>query len=153
MSVLQGLICDQEFSSGNPLPRFWNCNVLQFCTLEGLVIYDSPEGIYADCTFKNTLFYWTLWNCASITNSAFTGCTFQGSSFSGTSVVKTVFSNCKFALDNLGGQCSFTDSIFALCEFKDCEFIARKQAECSMFENSRFYGCKMENCTGLDSFP
>jgi uncharacterized protein YjbI with pentapeptide repeats len=143
------VIQDQEFNATQKLPRFWYRQYMQYCTIDGIEIYEGLDGVYLGLTFKNVLFYWTLWNCTNTIECLFEDCTFQGASFAKSHFTSSTFSNCRFILDNVGGQCSFDDTIFTECGFNACEFVPKSKHSKTMFENTRFYGCKQENCQGL----
>jgi uncharacterized protein YjbI with pentapeptide repeats len=146
------VIQDQEFSPKSKLPRFWYKQHLRYCTLNSLEIYASIESNFFGTSFEETLFYMTLWNGSTLVECQFHKCKFQGSTFANCNAVHTKFSNCQFTLDNMGGQCRFTNSIFAQCEFVNCTFVLKTDKAEKMFEQTKFYDCKITNCTGFDYF-
>lgn len=72
------------------------------------------------CTFRDTEFYWSLFNTALVYHCAFENCTFLGASFPGSYFVRCSFKNCQFKPNNLGRDCSFEGSQWFDCEQSGC---------------------------------
>jgi uncharacterized protein YjbI with pentapeptide repeats len=92
-------------------------DVFRYCTFEGLNVEGQGfEGIALDCTFKNSSWYWSLFNTARFVEVEFTGCVFRGCGFAGCIFTRCRFVNCQFTKSNLGADCTFDD-----CSGYDCE--------------------------------
>ena len=91
-------------------------HVFRYCEFEDASLVEftivQVEGIFLDCKFTNVEMYWTLLNCAVFIDCTFVGCAFLGVSFASCRVVECTFTNCVFAEDNLGGACSFRETVW-----------------------------------------
>ena len=97
-------------------------DVFRYCTFDGLDVEGNGfEGIAVACTFRNSSWYWGLFNTAVFVDVLFVDCVFRGTGFAGCTFTRCQFVNCKFVKDNLNGDCRFDDCSWYDCEQTDCE--------------------------------
>jgi uncharacterized protein YjbI with pentapeptide repeats len=114
-----------DFTTTTDVPDLGDDHIYRYCTFEHLddeKIATAIDATFLGCRFKNIEFYWTLFNSVLFHDCKFENCTFLGASFAGCRFVDCSFESCIFTQDNLGGCCTYKDS--------------------------RWYGCKQENCVG-----
>jgi uncharacterized protein YjbI with pentapeptide repeats len=115
------------FDADEPLPELGEDHVFRYCTflprqnLSLSVIY----GVFLGCTFQGLDFYWAIFNNALVANSTFDGCTFGGASFHSSQFIECSLKNCAFEADAFGKQCDL--------------------------QESRWYSCLQQRCTGIDA--
>ncbi len=131
-------------------PRDWGTRVFRYCRFNGA----DPEGLNFEgimqaCTLTQCRFYWALFNCAVFTAVRFVDCTFPGASFRGTRFVDCTFERCDFTLDNLAGDCTLDDCTLVECHFVRCTW-ATKLGAGRDITRTRFFGCTMSGCRGLE---
>ena len=102
----------------------WEDNYFKYCGFEGL----SPSGghvtsDFSTCSFKDTDWYWGIFNICNFMECSFTNCIFRGTAFPDCKFVECVFMNCQFLKDNMN---------------RDCDF-----------ERAIAYGCRLENSVGF----
>jgi uncharacterized protein YjbI with pentapeptide repeats len=131
-------------------PSQWGEALYRYCTFDGL---DNAglnfTGIMQASTFTRSSFYWGLFNCALLDGVRFVDCTFPGTSFRGVRFMECTFENCRFVLDNMGGDCTIEGSILAACVFDGCVWVTRPEGKRDI-TNSQFLGCTFRNCRGFD---
>ncbi len=120
------LINAQNFKTVNLNEQYFKfCEFADISTDGGHVDSD-----FANCTFKNIDWYWGLFNYANFIDCIFINCTFRGTSFSSCKFVACEFNDCRFISDNLGGECSFDNSVEYSCKLtKSVGFAARPQCK------------------------
>lgn len=95
--------------------------IFRYCEIENAVLEGGCfDGVFIACGFKKVEWYWGLFNLAVLVNCKFENCTFMGTSFAGCQFVECTFINCRFDKDNLGGNCSASDSRFFECSAANC---------------------------------
>ncbi len=131
-------------------PDEWGDAIFRYCTFDA--VDDERfnfEGVLQASTFTRCRFYWGLFNTALIDGVRFVDCSFPGTSFRGVRLVDCTFENCRFVLDNLGGDCTIDGSILAACVFDGCVWVAKPGANRDITD-SRFLGCTFRDCRGFD---
>ena len=90
-----------------------NINTLLYenCNFQNFECDTIRAADYKKCIFNNIHFYWTLFSITEFNNCNFNNCTFAGVTFADCKLIECNFKDCKFIKDNLGGNCSFEDSI------------------------------------------
>jgi uncharacterized protein YjbI with pentapeptide repeats len=131
-------------------PRDWGSKVFRYCRFGGV----DPEGLNFEgiltyCTLTGCRFYWGLFNCALLAEVRFVDCTFPGTSFRGTSFIACTFERCAFILDNMDGNCTLDNCTLTDCHFIDCTWETAPESERDI-TGTRFFGCTMSACRGLD---
>jgi uncharacterized protein YjbI with pentapeptide repeats len=147
------LIEHQEFNRENGPSRssLWEDAVFRRCNFSQLEIDGQMiGGALLGCELRGLDWYWGLFNTALLAHTSFKNCIFRGSSFAGCEFVQCQFDDRQFALDNLRGPCSFEDCMVIESTFNRCEIIVDEQARQICFVNSRWYGCKQNDCSGFE---
>lgn len=141
-----------EFGGVNGLPDEWGEAVFRYCTFDGLHMDGlSFDGAMLWCTFRQSEFYWGFFNTAVLVEVRFQDCIFPGTSFRGCRIIDCTFERCRFALSNLGGDCTVDDCTIAGTTFDDCRFEHKPGTRQSIFtSNNRILACSQRGCTGLD---
>jgi uncharacterized protein YjbI with pentapeptide repeats len=146
------LIEHQEFNreTGPPRSRLWQDAVFRWCNfsqleLEGKMICGALLG----CELHEIDWYWGFFNTALLAHTNFKNCIFRGSTFAGSELVRCKFEDCRFVLDNLRGQCTFDRCIVVECTFNRCEIVKSPRGE-AVFVDSRWYGCRQNECSGFE---
>lgn len=119
------LFDSQQFDRHLIAPVSWSDNVFRYCDFAQLDTEGGDvDSVFISCTFEKCDWYWGLFNLAVFVQVKFVNCKFRGSAFSGSRFIECDFSNCEFTIDNLNSGCSF--------------------------EDTAWYGCTQNNCTGLE---
>jgi uncharacterized protein YjbI with pentapeptide repeats len=110
------LIETWSFSASEP-PQFGDDHVFRYCRFErlGADVIHEVDGSYIQCTFADVDFYGTLFNAALLVDCLFERCTFSGVTFASCRLLACSFDNCTFQPNNLGGECSFDESLWYGC--------------------------------------
>jgi uncharacterized protein YjbI with pentapeptide repeats len=137
--------------TGPPRSRLWDDAVFRWCNfsqlaLEGKVIRAALLG----CELSDIDWYWGLFNTTLLAHTSFRNCVFRGSSFASCEFVQCRFDDCRFVLDNLRGPCSFEDCIVIESVFNKCEIVTTSPRGEPVFVNSRWYGCRQNECSGFE---
>ena len=111
-----------EFTGQSARPYELQDDVFRYCTFDGLDVEGQGfEGVAISCTFKNSAWYWSLFNTARFVEVEFRGCVFRGCSFSGCIFTLCRFVDCKFLQGNMGSDCTFDDCVWYDCQQAECE--------------------------------
>jgi uncharacterized protein YjbI with pentapeptide repeats len=114
-----------EYTPPNTLPDLASDHVFRYCRFEKLEdsVTRQVDATFLSCVFSKCDFYWSLFNVALFSECKFENCTFAGVTFADCLFIECTFVECSFTKSNLGGPCTS--------------------------ENTRWYGCKQSDCTGL----
>lgn len=111
-----------DFAGPSALAHDQQDDVFRFCDFDGLDVEGQGfEGVAIGCTFKNSAWYWSLFNTARFIEVEFNGCVFRGCGFAGCIFTLCRFVDCKFVKGNLGGDCTFDDCAWYDCAQVDCD--------------------------------
>ena len=111
-----------DFIGKSALKHKLQDDVFRYCTFDGLNVEGQGfEGIAVGCTFKNSSWYWGLFNTATLVEVEFADCVFRGTAFAGCTFTRCRFVNCRFVKDNLNGNCDFRECSWYDCEQVGCE--------------------------------
>jgi uncharacterized protein YjbI with pentapeptide repeats len=116
------LIHSTEYTPSNTPPDLASDDVFRYCRFKNLEA-NQVDATFLSCVFSKCDFYWTLFNVALFSECQFENCTFAGITFADCLFIECTFVECSFTKGNLGGPCTS--------------------------ENTRWYGCKQCDCTGL----
>ena len=145
------LIEHGEFDRDNrpPLNQL-DDTIFRSCSFANLEIEGSGlDGALIYCTLRDIDWYWGLFNTAIFLCTRFENCTFRGASFMSCRLLECQFIGCHFALDNLGGPCTFEDCSVVECTFDKCKLILDSPKGRTVFERTRWYGCTQNDCIGF----
>lgn len=111
-----------DYSPPDSLPELGGDHVFRYCTFEGLNEENTlhVDSTFLRCTFKNDEFYWTLFNGVLFSGCELESCTFRGVSFADCRFIDCTFKDCVFTKDNLGGSCTYEDTLWAGCSQTGC---------------------------------
>lgn len=115
-----------DFRHRSELPRGYQDDVYRCCSFEGLEIEgEGLDGIVVNCTFRNSSWYWGLFNSATFVDVTFEGCLFRGTGFANCTFTRCRFINCMFSKDNLNGDCRFQECAWYDCVQSECKGLPR----------------------------
>jgi hypothetical protein len=114
------LIEHTRFDASN-LDEAFDDAVCRYCEFIDL----APEGAHVDATFLSCRFerfenYRGLFNLCLFVDVQFIDCTFQGSFFAGCRFLQCRFVRCRFMPDNLAADCLFDDTQWFDCQADAC---------------------------------
>ena len=96
--------------------------IFRYCTFASANIEGGgSDGAFLSCTFRDSEWYWGLFNCALFVDCKFERCTFRGSYFADCRFVECSFVDCRFLHDNLDSSCSAPDTKIYDCFSQNCE--------------------------------
>lgn len=100
----------------------WEDEYYKYCEFSDF----SIEGGYvtsdfANCTFTNIDWYWGHFSIINFVECVFVKCLFRGIPFDQCRFVDSEIRECKFLMDNLGGDCSFDGTVAYNCVVLDSE--------------------------------
>lgn len=110
------LIESIAFTAQTDLSDLRGDHLFRYCALEDVSLAEfhivQMEGAFLNCSFTNVEMYWMLLNGTVFIDCTFVGCSFLGTTFASCRVVECTFTNCVFAKDNMGGACSFNETVW-----------------------------------------
>ena len=125
--------------------------IYRYCRFERLAIDGMPlEGALLSCTLVDLDWTWGLFNTAVIAGTGFEGCVFRGASFRGCQFNACTFVRCRFVPDSADAACTFDDCSLTECVFDGCEFLPGPAGRHGLFTDTRWFGCRQKDCTGLE---
>jgi uncharacterized protein YjbI with pentapeptide repeats len=124
--------------------------VFRYCTFNALSLEGvQVDGILQQSTLTGCDFYWGHFNCALVADVRFVDCVFPGTSFRGARIIASRFEGCRFIPDNLGGEVTFDECLFAGCMFERCEWVVKAVAKRDV-RKTQWLACQRDRCMGFD---
>ncbi len=97
----------------------WDDQYFKFCEFDNVEPKGSVVSDFANCTFTNLAWYWTIAVQCNFVQCTFIDCLFSGVSFTDTRFIDCKLTNCRFLQDNMGGFCTFDKVVAYGCTVVD----------------------------------